>query len=458
MATPEENAARLETLALFILQQLEKPVPNDCLHLCGYSTIAIIATRPDDVLQLAKNYLHAWPYENVPACWRRLYEDASLHLAVKLLREQASHSGNSRNAISLPSANPAKRMRLESNAALKDQDWLKPFCNIMDRAVIISGAPGRKTLIDDVLRQLELFMASEWTDLEPRRLPTPRPRPLDTDYPIMRLTRGYEFEEFQMHLETTAAPVIMPDTFERWPARTLWDDVNYLKFKTLGGNRIVPVEIGSSYTDSLWSQKIMTMSKFAETYLIPDNPNEIGYLAQHDLFEQIPSLKNDISIPDYCWTNPPQPEGAAANTAGLKTVKQLDAPLLNAWLGPAGTKTPLHTDPYHNILCQVVGYKYVRLYSPEFTKFMYPCGVDDAGINMNNTSQVDMIHFRPELKSGEVQYDAALREQVRKFPLFGKAKYQEAILGPGECLYIPLGWWHYVESITASFSVSFWWN
>ncbi|KAF2215699.1 hypothetical protein CERZMDRAFT_34739 [Cercospora zeae-maydis SCOH1-5] len=426
MATPEQDAARLEALALYIFQQLERPVPNDCLHLCGYSTLTIIAVRPHDVLQLAKDHLHAWPYENVPTHWRRLYEDASLHIAVKLLREQ---------------------------------DWLEKFCNIMDRAVIISGAPGRKTLIDDVLQQLEVFMASDWMDLEPRRLPTPRPRPIATEYPILRTTRGFQFEEFQMHLETTAAPVIMPDTFERWPARKLWDDVNYLKYKTLGGNRIVPVEIGSSYTESAWSQKIMTFAEFVERYLMPDRPGEIGYLAQHDLFEQIPSLKNDISIPDYCWTNPPQPQGAAADTAGLGTVKQLDAPLLNAWLGPAGTKTPLHTDPYHNILCQVVGYKYVRLYSPEYTNFMYPCGVDDAGINMNNTSQVDVVHFRPELQSDEVHnYDAAVREQIRKFPLFGKAVYQEAILGPGECLYIPLGWWHYVESITASFSVSFWWN
>ena len=32
----------------------------------------------------------------------------------------------------------------------------------------------------------------------------------------------------------------------------------------------------------------------------------------------------------------------------------------------------------------------------------------------------------------------------------------DAVLGPGDALYIPAGWWHYVRSITPSFTVNFW--
>lgn len=57
---------------------------------------------------------------------------------------------------------------------------------------------------------------------------------------------------------------------------------------------------------------------------------------------QINELRKDIFIPDYCFTG-----GGELRS-------------LNAWFGPAGTVTPLHHDPHHNILAQVF-----QLYSVE---------------------------------------------------------------------------------------------
>lgn len=45
-----------------------------------------------------------------------------------------------------------------------------------------------------------------------------------------------------------------------------------------------------------------------------------------------------------------------------------------------------------------------------------------------------------------------------QFPLFLAADYKEGILQPGDMLYIPIKHWHYVRSLSNSFSVSFWWK
>ncbi|MEC8554251.1 MAG: cupin-like domain-containing protein [Planctomycetota bacterium] len=41
-----------------------------------------------------------------------------------------------------------------------------------------------------------------------------------------------------------------------------------------------------------------------------------------------------------------------------------------------------------------------------------------------------------------------------KFPLFSRVKHQKIILHAGQMLFIPRGWWHHVESMDKSISVS----
>ncbi|XP_051118615.1 lysine-specific demethylase JMJ30 isoform X3 [Andrographis paniculata] len=179
-------------------------------------------------------------------------------------------------------------------------------------------------------------------------------------------------------------------------------------------------EIGKNYLSSDWKQELLTFSEFLERMKFGNcYSTSLTYLAQHQLFDQIQELKQDIVIPDYCY-------------AGGGEIQSL-----NAWFGPPGTVTPLHHDPHHNILAQVVGKKYIRLYPASLSEELYP----HSESMLSNSSQVDLDNIDEE-----------------QFPKIMDLEFVDCILEEGEMLYIPPKWWHYVRSLTPSFSVSFWWS
>lgn len=214
-------------------------------------------------------------------------------------------------------------------------------------------------------------------------------------------------------------PAILTGCIKHWKALDRWQNLSYLS--KIAGNRIVPIEIGSRYTDEDWSQQLLTFSEFLQNHVLKKS-DKVGYLAQHQLFDQIPELKEDFMVPEYCSFTDNSSE---------------EPPDINAWFGPAGTVSPLHFDPKHNLLCQVFGYKRVILYHPNDTSNLYPYETK----MLNNTAQVD-----------------PLNPNYEKWPEFSKAKGFIGYLKPGEMLYIPPKWWHHVTSLTPSFSISFWWN
>lgn len=152
-----------------------------------------------------------------------------------------------------------------------------------------------------------------------------------------------------------------------------------------------------------------------------------AYLAQHDLLAQVPELS------DACSPTPPY-VGLEDNGGGgggedkyaygdgdkNASVSAAAAAMRRVWLGPAGTVTPLHRDPYHNVLCQVWGVKLVRMYRAADAPLLYPF---PSGF-LRNTSQVDV---------DDVDKD--------KFPLFSAVPHWELSLGPGDMLFMPAKTW-----------------
>ena len=431
------------------LETLLQPAPNDPILHCPPSARSILPSHPASLIQLAHAKIHSYSFSKVPICWRRLFTDASIAQAIRVMKDGIEEN---ESAGHVEDADGSEEVGLDG----RREDWVQKAVRLLDMAVIMAGAPGREEMIEELLSALQDHV-KEQDNGPPRK----RRRKEDDSFPTD--PKGSNVPEVQKQIPVRAAlslgafekhlasglPLVIQDALAHWPAlhERPWNSPAYLMKRTFGGRRLVPVEIGRSYTDLGWGQSIITFKDFMSRYLLDDltDPQEkgTGYLAQHDLFSQVPSLRNDISVPDYCYTNPPPP-APGTPLGNIEQQPKLEEPLLNAWFGPAGTISPLHTDPYHNILCQVVGKKYIRLYDPRETGKLYPKGVEGEGVDMSNTSEVDVEAA-----------DAMLDEE---HPLFRRAEYVETILNEGECLYIPVGWWHYVRSLTVSFSVSFWWN
>jgi lysine-specific demethylase 8 len=490
------DAPTLREIIQLTRQQLTSTQTTDPIREAGRAALALLPDDFDLGLKLAYQKLHDVPYKKVKTCWRRLYADASLWKVLRLVGDRPSSTGSE-----------------EEGDVDGGTDWVDEVIRVLDMTLILTGAPEREELVELWFAALKGVLtppgrnsnddASERPSKRRRlssshqstNIPAGFPTVLPNSSPTLRYaiprTKELSLEAFQKRLGDTAmhTPVIIEGAIQHWPAlgERSWNNPEYLLEQTLGGRRLIPVEVGKSYTDEGWGQRITTFHDFMSTYMLKGHadaiptashtdgvhgskdPTPTGYLAQHDLFAQIPALRADISIPDYCYCEP----APSRHLTHIKPVAKLEEPLLNAWFGPAGTVSPLHTDPYHNILAQVVGYKYVRLYAPGETQHLYPRSVNESGVDMSNTSLVDLdqaMELYDEIscwergkKSNCCCEDDQVSEASRRvfedeFPRFRDARYVEGILAPGELLFLPVGWWHYVRSLTPSFSVSFWFN
>lgn len=307
-------------------------------------------------------------------------------------------------------------------------------------------------------------------------------------------------------------PVVLTGGMAGWRAPGLWADLGWLRRRF--GERLVPVELGSlraattlnatpaSLTSasacaadaagvaeaeaeapnaagagaSRWGERLMLLREFVDRHLLSD-AHGVGYVAQHSLFEQLyaapippgrPPVRTTRTlvwrssgahrVPLICArihsTLPPpaRAERQLARCCRPSLQQHFSVPPLcgqgklqhvNGWLGPGGTVTPLHFDSYDNLFAQVVGHKYIRLYDAEQSGRLYARkGGAGAGLGLGaqgNLSAVDVES--PDLDA---------------HPLFAAAEWSEVVLGPGEMLFVPSRCWHYVRSLSTSFSISFW--
>lgn len=98
------------------------------------------------------------------------------------------------------------------------------------------------------------------------------------------------------------------------------------------------------------------------------------------------------------------------------------------WLGPCGTITPWHHDLTNNLLVQIMGHKRLTLASPAQTPLMRNHCHCYSEFGQDAACRVDDDGARPHLLHCD--------------------------LAPGELIFLPIGWWHHVEALDVSASLT----
>jgi len=203
-------------------------------------------------------------------------------------------------------------------------------------------------------------------------------------------------------------PVVIKHLFENQPiANWNFDFFNEI----LGEHEIGLFDSNEKYLDRSFKHAPIKM-KFSEYIdILHKGPTSLRIFL-FDPFKLKPELKDDFKFPDI----------------GARIIKSL--PFM--FFGGEGAITRIHKDmDMSNVfLTHLQGHKRVVVFHPKYSKllYQYPFGVHSA---------VDIDH--PDFD---------------KFPGLKLVKGFECVLGPGDTLFMPSGWWHHIEYLDAGFSIS----
>lgn len=222
-------------------------------------------------------------------------------------------------------------------------------------------------------------------------------------------------EEFLDQYYALNRPVVIENAMADWPATTKWTAA-YLKQRF--GERKVEVQANRDTDQNyeLNSDKLKQEMSFGEFVDITETANQTNnyYITANNSGknkEALRELWDDIVMfPDYLRDDP--------GNRGF------------FWFGPAGTVTPLHHDLTNNFMAQVRGRKHVRLIAP--------CELPCLYNHRHCYSQVDL---------DRVDFD--------RFPEFRNAQVIDCIIGPGDLLFLPVGWWHHVRGLDVTITMTF---
>lgn len=215
------------------------------------------------------------------------------------------------------------------------------------------------------------------------------------------------FEEFY----AANRPVVLTGLIDHWPALTKWS-LDYLDEKV--GNALVELQA--------------ERGKAADYERAKDNHKRGTRLRSVTAAMRKVDASNDFYITAYNDTNNKIVLAKLWDDLGPVSILQPSGGRDGFfWMGPKGTLTPFHHDLTNNLLVQVMGRKRCRLVPAWEVSRM-----KNSQHCFSDRSPADWDEADPSLP-----------------PVL------ECTIGPGDALFLPIGWWHHVEALDNSISMSF---
>lgn len=432
-AIPHEALFELNaSVERYIVDQLECSTVTDCPD--GQAQFSVVRKKCSAILDLTWESINVGMWSEVPVERRTVYSYHRLLEAMLILIQDRGKA----TADSLVDALKSIDNGLIMSPDLPGRLLSKVASLIHQHITILLQSPANDNTSaiqirwNQILQKIHTRKSSQnvthVTEMLLLKAPVDRTIPRVADIDLLTFERQY----FR-----PSVPIIITGQTDQWPCMSnrRWSLEYILRVAAF---RQVPIELGSKYTEESWSQKFMQLIDFIDTHILQTDA-EVGYLAQHNLFEQIPELANDFAIPDLCAAT--ARVDANDNDDDEEEDISPSAPVdINAWFGPAGTVSPLHTDEKENLFVQVLGRKYLRLYS-----------------SATPAEQIYRHGDRLLATTSAVDLENVDTDRFAAFNHIDPTLIHECILEEGEMLYLPKGWWHFVKSLDVSFSLSFWW-
>lgn len=149
------------------------------------------------------------------------------------------------------------------------------------------------------------------------------------------------------------------------------------------------------------------------------------------------AFAGDAVARGFCAQQIDVPAAIAADLPSPRIVGSWRRQRPHLWLSCPGHVTETHRDQNHNLLVQVLGRKRLTLFAPIFAHALYS---HRAPGPLARYSRVDL--GQPDLE---------------RFPCARELAATQVVLSAGEALFLPVHWWHRVETLETSVSVNFWW-